>query len=347
VASVDPEIAGEPLGRLHDDGADRPRPDRAPGRDGDPASRHVIHVLGTAQDGGLPQLGAQTPADSLARRTPAHRRTAASLCAVAGDGRALLVDVTPDVKEQERRLLADPVYAARRLAGERGKTPAATAPQPFDAILLTHAHVGHYGGLVHLGHECAATRGIPCHVTARMAAFLRQNAPWEQLVRRGHLELHVLGAATGDAAPAGVAEHRAATLAPWPGLEVRVFTVPHRADYTDTLGVSINDTVLYVPDIDAWDAWDGARDAIASHPICLLDGTFHDERELPSRDRAEIPHPTVVETMRRFADLAATQRIVFTHLNHTNPLCDPGSPEARRVADAGFEVAHEMMRFEL
>lgn len=56
---------------------------------------------------------------------------------------------------------------------------------------------------------------------------------------------------------------------------------------------------------------------------------------------SQIPHPFVVESMARFAELPAAERakIVFIHLNHTNPLLDPGSEETAEVERAGFRVA--------
>jgi pyrroloquinoline quinone biosynthesis protein B len=280
-----------------------------------------VFVLGSAQDGGLPQLGSRGAASRRARRQPRHRRLAPSLAVVAEDGHTLLVDVSPDVVQQETQLLDTPRYAGRPI----------DAP-PADAILLTHAHMGHYAGLVHFGREAAAARGVPCYVTDSMESFLCRHAPWEQLVRLGNLE--------PVAALPGRIEMRA-------GLGVRAFAVPHRAEYTDTVGVSINETLLYVPDIDDWERWPAAREEIGRHRICLLDGTFFDARELPERDRTEVPHPLVTDTVARFRDLARDRRLILTHLNHTNPLGDAASPQACWVAAQGFEIATEMMRFEV
>jgi pyrroloquinoline quinone biosynthesis protein B len=283
--------------------------------------RHQLYILGSAQDGGLPQFGARGGRSRQARAAPSSRRLGPSLGVLAADGRLLLIDVSPDIKQQESRLLQIPAYAER----DPGTPPA-------DAILLTHAHIGHYAGLVHFGREAASTHRVPCFVTEQLAAFLRRNGPWNQLVRGENLALRVESPGTFEI---------------WPGLAVRTFTVPHRAEYTDTVGVSINQQLLYVPDIDDWARWPEARAEVARHAICLLDGTFFSPDELPGRDFAPVAHPPVTDTIERFGDLAADRRIVLTHLNHTNPLGDPASPETRRVQDAGFEVAAEMMRFDL
>jgi phosphoribosyl 1,2-cyclic phosphodiesterase len=40
-------------------------------------------------------------------------------------------------------------------------------------------------------------------------------------------------------------------------------------------------------------------------------------------------------------------RVVFTHLNNSNPALDEGGPEAMEVVRRGFEIAREGMRVEL
>lgn len=270
---------------------------------------HQVFVLGSAQDGGSPQFGS--------RARPQQARTAASLCVVAPDGRTLLVDASPDIKAQEALLLDIPSYAARR------------AREPFDGIMLTHAHMGHYSGLVHFGKEAHNASGVPCWTTPAMASFLTGNAPWSQLVALGNIDL----------APV----QPGSAFRPWPGLTVRTVPVPHRAEFTDTVGISINEHLLYVPDIDGWDQWPEAHAEVADHPISLLDATFYDDTELPGRDLAAIGHPFVVDTLQRFGALAADHRIVLTHMNHSNPIAGEGSAAAERVRAAGFEVAVDMM----
>lgn len=280
-----------------------------------------VIILGTGQDGGLPQVGARIAPDNAARADPLAVRLGPSLAVLDDDGRCLLIDASPDIKEQESRLLRLPAYATRKPGN------------PFDAVLLTHAHMGHYVGLAHFGREAAHTRDLPVHCTPKMAAFLRRHAPWEQLVSLRNI-------AIAETAPG-------AAIEPWPGLRVRVFAVPHRGEYTDTLAVSINETLLYVPDIDDWRTWPAARDEVARHRVALLDGTFFSRDELPGRDLREIAHPFITDTLAFFADLAQSRRLILTHLNHSNPACDPGSPQAWQVQAAGFELAQEMQEVQV
>ena len=280
-----------------------------------------VIVLGSGQDGGLPQFGARMAADAAARLDPLAVRLGPSLAVLDDTGRCLLIDASPDIKEQESRLLRLPAYAARKAAN------------PFDGVVLTHAYMGHYVGLAHFGREAAHTHQLPVWCTPEMAAFLRKHAPWEQLVALKNIALH-------PAAPDSVIE-------PWPGLKIRVFAVPHRGEYTDTLGLSINEKLLYVPDIDGWQHWAHARAEVARHALCLLDATFFSPAEIPGRDLKEISHPFIEDTLRAFGDMAKGRRLVLTHFNHSNPVCDPGSPQARAVLGAGFELAAEMQEFTL
>ncbi len=255
----------------------------------------------------------------------AHARSAASLVILSEAGHALLVDASPDLRHQQRRLLDIPHYAARQ------------GREPFDGIALTHAHMGHYSGLVQFGRESYNANAVPCWVTPRMASFLEANQPWQALVVLRNLD-------TRRVEPGG-------TFEPWPGLEITSMEVFHRAEFTDTVAYSFHNaasrrSVLYVPDIDSWEAWPQIDTVIRQHDVAFVDGTFFADDELPERDMSRIRHPLVSTSAERFTHLATDTRIVYTHLNHTNPLCHPASPQRRRVEAAGFEVADDMMQVE-
>ena len=252
-----------------------------------------ITVLGSGQDGGLPQAAATHAHDADARQGLVPERTGPSLLIEDGDS-SFLCDVSPDFRVQWWK-----------------------RTRPPDAIALTHAHVGHYGGLVHFGKESMATRPIPVHATGAMLGFLTAHAPWESLFAEGHLQQ--------------------AGLPTWAGHRIELIPVPHRAEYTDTVAVSIDGRVLWLPDIDGWDAWPSAAAVVSSHEVVFLDATFWAPDEVPGRRIEDIPHPLVPDTLASFRDL--DNRRILVHLNHTNPLCDPTSDEHLQVHDAGFEVA--------
>lgn len=278
-------------------------------------------VLGVAQDAGKPQIG--NP-DDPAWRDASLRRLATSLALIdrRGDGaRRWLFEATPDVREQLHHLN---VVAP----GE--------APLALDGVFITHAHIGHYAGLMMFGHEAAGAQDIPVYVMPRMADFLAGNGPWSQLVRYHNIYLAIMtdGAAEdlGDA------------------ISVTPFLVPHRQEFSEVAGFIIrgpSKSALFIPDIDSWEDWDEAgvriEDMIAKVDAALLDATFFSGEELPGRDMSKIPHPTVAHSMDRFRDLppAEKAKVRFIHMNHTNPLHDPHAPQQSEVTKAGFSVARE------
>lgn len=260
-----------------------------------------VTILGSGQDGGLPQFGAGHPNDSEARSGTLLERTSSSVL-VEVQGVSILLDIGPDARSQWWRRIGAP-----------------------DAIALTHAHIGHYAGLVHLGREVMGASGTRCHMTAAMRAFLERNQPWRQLIDLGNIEPD--------------------TTNPYRSREytVRLIDVPHRSEHSDTVAISVDDRVLYLPDIDDWGAWPLAESVIGAHELALLDGTFWSSGELGRQ--GDVPHPPAVETMERFSHLDTT--IVLTHLNHTNPLVDPTSDASAAVARIGWTVAQDGLVLEL
>jgi len=300
------------------------------GADVAPESAPYAVVLGSAQDGGLPQIGCTGPHCVAARANPDRGRLVASLLLVdPRSGKRWLIDATPDLREQVE--LARPHPPTRRSTGPR--------PALFDGIFLTHAHTGHYTGLIHLGKPAYGAKNLPVFGSARMCAFLSNNGPWGLLVDNGNITLQEFKAEQ--------------TIILGEDLSITALPVPHRAEYTATLAFLIRGpqrSLLYLPDIDAWDQWERRiEEVIASVDVALLDGTFYANGELPGRDMSKIPHPLIQDTMRRCRELPADQRrkIVFTHLNHTNPAVDPDSAATAQIRVAGMAVAKEGQRFGL
>ncbi len=282
-----------------------------------PSGPYVV-VLGNAQDGGYPQAGTK-PGDDW---DPARRRLASSLAIVDPiSGERWIVEATPDFKEQLHQLDSIAPDSAR---------------PGLDGILLTHAHVGHYSGLIHLGLEILGAHGVSVFAMPRMSEFLSRNGPWDQLVRYQNIALRPL--ADGQS----VQLNERITVTP--------FRVPHRDEYSETIGFRIRGptrTVIFLPDIDKWERWDSLgthiEDIVREADVAYLDGTFYADGEVPGRSMAEIPHPFIAETMRRFANAPVEQRarIRFIHLNRTNPAAFPDSPERQAVEQAGFRISQQ------
>lgn len=302
----------------------------APAEPAPVASPRVV-VLGTAQDGGLPQTACGCSNCTLARRDPARARKVASLAIhFPSSNRVYLVDATPDLPEQ-----IDAIRAFRPHPEGRPDR------EPLDGVLLTHAHMGHYLGLAHLGFESVNARSVTVWGTSRMLGFLRDNGPWSQLVRLGNLDL--MEARPGTAV--GLGERVSATP----------LAVPHRDEFSDTVAWVLrgpNRTVLYVPDTDDWKAWDPSLPEVLEREkvdVALLDATFYSGDELPDRDVSKIRHPFVTRSMDLLEPLVESGRlrVLFTHLNHTNPAIDPASPARKAIEARGFEVAEEGMEIGL
>jgi pyrroloquinoline quinone biosynthesis protein B len=278
-----------------------------------------VMVLGVGQDGGYPQAGMK---DGAAWSALDRRRLPVSLAIVdPQSGERWMIEATPAFPEQLQ--LLDRIAPHDDIPGLAG-------------ILLTHAHVGHYTGLIHLGREIIGARGVPVYAMPQMGEFLRTNGPWDQLVRLENIELRPL--ADGVRTPLNSR------------IAVTPLRVPHRDEYSETVGFLIHGpdrAVFFLPDIDKWERWDawGTRieDVIATVDVAYLDATFFADGEIPGRAMAEIPHPFVAESLERFAVLPEEERakIRFIHINRTNPVGWPETPERNEVEAAGFRVADQ------
>jgi pyrroloquinoline quinone biosynthesis protein B len=198
--------------------------------------------------------------------------------------------------------------------------------------------MGHYLGLAYLGRGSMGMLPTPVYCTAAMRGFLSTNGPWRLLVDEGRLVFP-------DIAPNVWTTIDGA-------FQARMTLVPHRQEYSDTVAWefrAIRRTLLYLPDIDAWNRWDRRiEDVVRDVDVALLDGAFFRPDEVPGRPVETIPHPMIPDTMTRLAHLTGgTRRIVFTHLNNTNPVLDEGSSEATQVRNRGFEIAREGTIFTL
>lgn len=267
-----------------------------------PAAEWELVVLGVAQDAGIPHLGCEQPLCASIRAGRRAPEKVASLGLIdKTSGRAYIFDATPDFPAQVHAL---------------------TGGRPPDGIFLTHAHIGHYTGLMYLGRESIGARAVPVYATERMLEFLAQNGPWSQLVALGNIDRRPL------------AYDRPLTLPG--GMQVTAFRVPHRDEFSDTVGYRLQGpraSALFIPDIDRWEKWDRSIRALADGvDLALLDGTFASPREV-NRNIEEIPHPMMPRTRELVAGTRA--KLWFIHVNHTNAELDAA------------DVVREGMRFEM
>ena len=286
-----------------------------------PTPPYII-VLGIAQDAGAPQAGCRKICCRDRWNNPALQQRVSCLAIIdPASSERWIIDATPDFKTQLRAL--DEIAPMHDLSG----------------IFLTHGHIGHYTGLMQLGREAIGGREIPVFAMPRMQKFLSSNGPWDQLVRLKNIILRPM---QNDSAI--VLNSR---------IRVIPFLVPHRDEYTETVGFRIigpQRSVLFIPDIDKWEKWERRiEDMITSADVAYVDGTFYADGEIPGRNMKEIPHSFIVETMQRLATLPAGEKnkVRFIHLNHTNPALQRKSDAAQAVQKAGFHVAVEKERIKL
>ncbi|MEM8733939.1 MAG: MBL fold metallo-hydrolase [Planctomycetota bacterium] len=285
---------------------------------GDERSPFAV-VLGIAQDAGYPQANCQKACCAPAWKSPERRRFSSCLGLVDPvTGQRWMFDCTPDFREQLR--LLDSAFV--RSAGK-----------PLNGIFPTHAHIGHYAGLIHLGREVIEAKEIPVMAMPRMKYFLETNGPWDQMVKLNQIRIVRLQAAS--------------VLRLNDRITVTPFLVPHRDEYSETVGFLVSGPdkkLLYLPDIDKWERWDTKiEDLISQVDIAFLDGTFFSADELPGRNMDEIPHPFMAESISRFTNLTAEARkkIKFIHLNHTNPALDPASDSCEQILRSGLGLASQ------
>lgn len=274
-----------------------------------------LFVLGTAQDAGKPQIG---HSEDPAWQNAGLIRTASSLGLVDRQTASYtLFDASPDVKFQ--------IYALENYS--------AVSNIKLEGIFLTHGHMGHYLGLAQFGREAMGAKSVPVYAMPKMQSFLETNGPWDLLVKLNNIEIKPL---TNQ------------TPVPVNGATVTPFLVPHRGEYTETVGFKIQGagkSAIYLPDIDNWEQWEemGTRleDVIADNDYLFIDGTFFSGDELPGRDMSKIPHPTITHTMERLKPLSSAERskIFFTHLNHSNPAHDKHTNAYEDIEKAGYRVA--------
>lgn len=280
---------------------------------------HLI-VLGIAQDAGYPQADCKKSCCKELWNDKSKRKMVSCLgLRDPSSKKAWLFDATPDFKDQLKILEADKY----ELAG----------------IFLTHAHMGHYTGLMHLGREAMGAKKIPVYVMPRMKEYLETNGPWSQLVSLENIEIRQLQSKI--------------EVPLTESLNIKPFLVPHRDEFSETVGFEINSKkteALFIPDIDKWEKWDEDINLIVKQcDYAFLDGSFYRNGEIWGRDMSQIPHPFIEESLNRFSGLedADKKKIHFIHFNHTNPVLDQRSMEYIDFEKTGFRLAEELQIVDL
>lgn len=282
-----------------------------------------VFVLGVAQDAGYPQVNCEKECCQRVYENPENKRLISSIAIIDPISKEEWVfDATPSLTDQLKLLNNQ----TQRL----GDLP--------EGIFLTHAHIGHYTGLMYLGHEAQGATNVPVYTMPRMNEYLKGNGPWSQLVNYKNIELRIL--------------QKDSTIALNERISVTPIQVPHRDEYSETVGflIDVNSKqVLFIPDIDKWSKWERSIvEYIQQVDIAFVDATFFKNGEI-NRDMSEVQHPFVEESMRLFRNLSDTDKVKvhFIHFNHTNPLLIDGGDAQKTVLENGFQFAEQGMIIEL
>jgi len=285
-------------------------------------SEQEIVVLGIAQDAGYPHINNSDEWFEL-RNDPSKKRLVISLAVVDhATNQKWLIDATPDMPQQLDELASNILKS----------------PSLIDGVFLTHAHIGHYTGLMYFGREAMGAKNIPVYAMPQMKKFIESNGPWNQLVSLNNIQLNKLQAD--------------ATVKLSGSIRITPFLVPHRAEYAETVGYKIEGatkSALFIPDIDKWELWEkNILEEVTNVDYAFLDATFFKDGEI-SRPMSEVPHPFIEETVEIFknASKEIKNKIIFIHFNHSNPVIDPKNTDRLRLEEEGFRFGSRGMRLGL
>jgi len=276
-----------------------------------------VLLLGAAQDAGRPQSGCSCDNCVSAREDPQKVEHPSSIAIINHrEKRFWIVDATPAFPAQLEKV--------KEIAED----------YEFSGLFITHAHIGHYTGLMFLGKEVMNLHELKVYVSAAIGNFLSGNAPWSQLVEQRNIVLHTIEAGQ----PLQIS----------PGISVTGNFVPHRDEIGDTFSFVIRGmqrSLFYCPDIDQWELWEhDLRTFLTDIDIALIDGTFYSSNELPKERISEVPHPTITSSCELLAGLG--EKVSFIHMNHTNPLFRDGKERAELLA-LGFGIGKSGQRWVL
>ena len=277
-----------------------------------------IQVLGIVQDAGYPHIGCEK--DCCKAVSPGDYFVSCLGLVDKTNNKRYLFDATPDIHNQLNLL---------------EKFPDANL---VDGIFLTHAHIGHYTGLMYLGREGLGGKNIMVYALKRMSKFLTKNGPWDQLVKLNNISIQTIS----NKEFVKLSEN----------IFVIPIKVPHRDEYSETVGYKIigkSKKILFIPDIDKWDEWKKSIiEEVKLVDYAFIDGTFYNGTEL-NRDMREIPHPSIEETLQLFSNqpVAERNKIYFIHINHTNPILTNKNGIRDLVEGLGFNIAQRGLKFKL
>jgi pyrroloquinoline quinone biosynthesis protein B len=268
-----------------------------------------IRILGSAAGGGLPQWNCACPNCIAARAGKIARQTQSSVAISDDDERWFLINASPDLARQIERTPA---------LQPRPNSPRNT---PITAVLLTNADLDHGLGLLLLRQR---ETPLVVYATDEMRAAL----DWLDMVLKPFCGVEWRPVSRDFISLSKSIVFRPISLPGSIALQFR--------------DQSSNASALIAPAVG--NLSDELNDAVKTSDLVMFDGTFWKDDELfavrPAARRArEMNHLPIADGSLDFLRHSPARRKMYTHINNTNPILMPGSPERAQVEQAGIEIA--------
>ena len=276
-----------------------------------------ITILGIAQDAGYPHINCENDCCKSFYDGEESKKLVSCLGLVdLNNDKKYIFDATPDFTEQTQLLKTDHL--------DNGNI--------IDGVFLTHAHIGHYTGLMYLGFEALGANKVPVYVMPRMKNYLETSGPWSQLLTFNNVDLKSM-------------QHDS-VVSLNNNLKVTPFLVPHRDEYSETVGYLIegeHKKALFIPDIDKWQKWErNIIEEVKKVDYAFVDASFFRDGEI-NRDMSKIPHPFTTQTTTLFEneDMKTKNKIHFIHFNHSNPTIKDAHHLKDSIINLGFRFTKQ------
>ena len=286
------------------------------------ASGVSVTILGTAQDGGIPQAGCSCQRCLDAHRDLKLRKYPVSLGILGVDGTKHIIEITKNLSEQ---LVI--------------WTPDKNELFIPETVSITHLHLGHIEGIGQLGKPVMGLREVDIYLSPNNKDIFDNRSDIVLMEDEGNIRTHSKNFYHPFEPKDGC------------GFSLQFIPIPHRSELGDNAAIIIKaeeKSILFMPDQDSWGetldyhSIDNIRDFLKMFDIdeALIDGTFWSMEELPRRDISKIPHPTIEETIQLLGrKRKGDPEISFLHLNHSNPVNDLGSEQRKVVEGNGWKIS--------
>ena len=281
-----------------------------------------VTILGTAQDGGIPQAGCSCERCNEAHKDLRLRKYPVSLGIIGTDGSKHIIEVTKNLSEQLM------IWSTN---GNELFIP--------ETVSITHLHLGHVEGIGQFGKPVMASKEVDVFLSHKNKNIFDERSDIKLMIEENNIRTH--------------AKNFNQLFEPMQGcgFSLQFISIPHRSELGDTAAIIIKANkrnILFMPDQDSWEetleyySKENIRGFLKMFDIneALIDGTFWSMEELPGRNISEIPHPTIQDSLKLLGKrMENDPRISFLHLNHSNPVNDIGSKQRKLVEENGWRVS--------